>query len=211
MKRLRLPKPPRKKKSGRGKAKGGSYERATAKKLSLWLSHGANDSLLWRSAGSGSRATQSKRKEVVAVQGGDLSAVHPDAHKFISVFYVECKNYKEFLLDQLLGQHKGKFLPLWNKCVEEAKQANKTPLLIGKQSRGQELVFTNGIGFEKLSAASMDLQLQLWCPQYDLWVLILVDVLSHVEPDLLQASRIGTSNDSTVCGSSSNQQTRRRL
>lgn len=73
-------------------AKGGSFEREIAKKLSLWWSGGKSDDVFWRTSNSGGRATTRRKKGQKSYAGhGDLSYTHPDGKPFIDYFALELK------------------------------------------------------------------------------------------------------------------------
>lgn len=73
-------------------AKGGSFERELAKKLSLWLSRGEDDSWLWRTSNSGGRATVRGRKgKGTKGHCGDLGACCREAEPFLQLVTIEAK------------------------------------------------------------------------------------------------------------------------
>ena len=113
-----------------GKRKGSSFEREYAKKISLWLSNNKNADSVWRSSGSGSKATITNSK----IQCGDLISVSEESKEFFDKFSVELKNYKAFDLFSIINKN---FLLIdwWNQCVNDAKRANKIPLLIFRINR----------------------------------------------------------------------------
>lgn len=72
--------------------KGGPFERAFAKELSLWWSHGEDDDLCWRTAGSGGRSTVRARKgKKTAGHCGDLGATDHTMLPFFRLITVELK------------------------------------------------------------------------------------------------------------------------
>jgi|GEM_PF-1431471 len=75
------------------KIKGSRWERDCAKRLSLWLSDNERDDLVWRTASSGGRFTQRKKRgQVTCNQAGDLCATDPSVQYFFDYALVECKN-----------------------------------------------------------------------------------------------------------------------
>ena len=128
-------------KAGGGKAKGSSYEREIAKKLSLWLTAGKRNDCIWRTSNSGGQATVTK----FDTQCGDLHAVRPEAQKFFDTFSLELKNYKA--LDILTFQSKNFILKKWwVQASTDAKRANKIPLLIVRiNRRGDWLIFSESV------------------------------------------------------------------
>lgn len=120
---------------GGGKIKGAEFEREICKALSLWLSNGAAEDVLWRSAMSGGRATVARLKgKRLATQAGDISCINPIGHRFAAEFMIECKFYKDLQWHGLLA-NKGKLLEFWKVAKEEATRYSKQPLLIAKQNK----------------------------------------------------------------------------
>ncbi len=118
-----------------GKLKGGVFEREIAKKLSLWITGTSETNVLWRTAGSGGRATQSyKTGEKQEAQIGDIGAIHPAGHWFQQHFVVEAKHYKDLDLVPFLFKGKGLLTKFWEKLVSESNIYSRFPLLIGKQN-----------------------------------------------------------------------------
>lgn len=77
------------------KSKGSSYERKKIKHLSLWLSNGKRDDILYRTAGSGARATcRLKYNQSTSNSCGDIGLLDP-SHKigkrFINKVLIELK------------------------------------------------------------------------------------------------------------------------
>ena len=73
-------------------------------RLSLWLSGGVADDLLWRSAMSGGRATLQFKRDNKSNrrQSGDLSAIGQGAYEFCEQTYIECKHYRDLQIDRSL-------------------------------------------------------------------------------------------------------------
>lgn len=135
------------------KAKGAAFERATAQKLSLWISNAKSKDYLWRSAMSGGRFTRSRRsKDGMHAENsvGDMSARHPHGFMFLSLFSVECKFYIDLQLSRVLFGGIGLFKLLWYAPFEEARVAGREPLVIMKQNRQEPLVLTTKKGLEIL-------------------------------------------------------------
>jgi hypothetical protein len=123
-------------KRGRGKHKGGSFERKVCKQLSLWVSRGKDEDLFWRSAISGGRATQSlKRGKKLRRQAGDICATSAEGCGLTDVFYVECKHYKDLnIIPFILRRRTGKLAGFWRVACREAKKHKKQPMLIACQN-----------------------------------------------------------------------------
>lgn len=138
------------------KAKGGAFEREVCKRLSLWLSEGKHDDLLWRSAMSGGRATvQFKKGRANRTQAGDISAIAPQGEKLTRLFLIECKFYRSLdLLGLFREDRAGGIASFWSKCKSDAEKATRLPLLIAKQNRFPELVVVDERGASRLDLAS---------------------------------------------------------
>ena len=118
-----------------GPIKGGNFEREILKKLSYWITGDKNDSVLWRTAGSGARATQSlKSKNRQSYQVGDVGAISEKGVWFQSHFVVECKHYKDLELIPFLFKNKGILAGFWEKLVNESNTYSRFPLLISRQN-----------------------------------------------------------------------------
>ena len=121
--------------------KGQAFERAMCRRLSLWLSGGTNKNLLWRSSGSGARATQLRKTGTnLSVHAGDIAAIDPAGMAFCEVFFIECKWYKTLQLQRLFyGVQHGLGL-MWDKCKNQARSYRKVPMLICHENGKPELV-----------------------------------------------------------------------
>lgn len=115
-----------------GKQKGGAFEREIAKKLSLWVTHGAKTDVFWRSAMSGGRATVAHAKGVKVRQVADITPVAPEGHA-LNV-YIECKFYKDLDIPGLLLE-RGKLVSFWKHASKEAYKHRREPWLIARQNR----------------------------------------------------------------------------
>lgn len=122
--------------AGGGKQKGASFERDTCRLLSLWVSHGKQEDLYWRSAMSGGRATVGKRRGVdLVAQAGDISSVHKSGHVLTADFYFEVKHVKELALDNFLVKGTGPLATFWDIAMKEATSYHKAPVIIARQNR----------------------------------------------------------------------------
>ena len=131
---------------GGGKSKGASFERDVCRRLSLWLSTGLRDDLLWRSAMSGGRATvQFDAGKINMTQSGDVTAIGLDAYKFCEVTFVEVKHYKNLDIARGFICDSGTLSKFWKTCYREAKKYNKAPLLIAKQNLYPVIAITDEV------------------------------------------------------------------
>jgi len=124
--------------------KGGGWEWGVARRLSLWLTGGQDDSQLVRSRGSGSWATQRhKRNKRTGTQVGDLADNGPAGEQFLETYMVECKAYKDEPDLYRLWTHTNPVLiGWWRKAVQEATEHNLVPLLVAKRNFRPPLVAT---------------------------------------------------------------------
>lgn len=128
------------------KNKGSAFERQICKDLSLWISNGQNDNLLWRSSISGGRFTTGlKSNKNYKNQSGDICAIDPQGHKLTDKFSIECKHYRNIHIGSLIfGTPKDQsMLSFWGQTKKDAELAKKIPLLIVKQNNNQPLISLN--------------------------------------------------------------------
>jgi hypothetical protein len=151
-------------KSASGKGKGSSFEREVAKKLSLWWSGGTRDDIFYRSHSSGARFTSRKKGgKDTAYQSGDITCSDPLGKPFIDFFSIECKTGyggkgKKFgtlrwdLLDLLDSKQETPVLRgVWRQCQHDAKESNKTPLLIFRRNQRSTCVMMQRALFDLLT------------------------------------------------------------
>ena len=132
-------------KPGGGKSKGSNYERVVCKQLSLWISDGTNENLLWRSAASGGRATiAGKKGSINKEQAGDISSIAPEGHRLTDKFILECKFYADLGITNFLLGRPSKLTTFWLTLLDQAKAIDKVPLLIAKQNRYDPLLISTG-------------------------------------------------------------------
>lgn len=155
---------------GGGKTKGAALERQIAKTLSLWLSDGEREDLLWRSSMSGGRATvASKKGKKLSAQVGDLSGIDELGHQFISRYIVECKHYKSLNVEALFFGAQGRargYCEFWRKLVKEAEDHRKHPLLVAKQNQKPITIGTTIAGLYSFKGANKSFE------DYDLHLLL---------------------------------------
>lgn len=127
-------------KPGAGKRKGSAFERECCVKLSLWLSDGKVEDVLWRSASSGGRSTVALAKgKRLSAQAGDISCIHPLGARFIEKFFPECKDYADLNFVGLITG-KGNLAAFWNEAKTQALNYEKWPILIAKQNRQPTII-----------------------------------------------------------------------
>jgi hypothetical protein len=136
---------------GGGKQKGAAHERYVCVQLSLWLSHGKHEDLLWRSSMSGGRSTLAAAKgKRLTAQAGDISAIHPVGSKLTDKFFIECKNYRDLNFTGLLLK-RGKLAEFWLEARKQAVHYQKHPMLIAKQNQQPIIVCLSREGQQELA------------------------------------------------------------
>jgi hypothetical protein len=169
---------------GGGKQKGASFERTVCKALSLWLSKGKREDLLWRSAMSGGRSTVALRSnKKLGAQAGDISSIDRLSHSFIEKYMVECKTYKTLNFESLI-KGKGKLLEFWKIAKREAGRYDKVPMLIGKQNIYPIVVCLDGSGLK-----AFKLKAKIKVIDFDLNIVLMDDFLKS-DPKILRRVRL---------------------
>jgi hypothetical protein len=181
----------KKKRGGAGKRKGGAFERAICKQLSLWASRGKAEDWYWRSSMSGGRATiRQRRGEKNVLQGGDVCCVGPRGHRLTKLFFIECKFYRDLHLDNLLKPNPGTKPPLvefWNICSKEAAKHGRIPLLIAKQNGMEPIVVINWFTLSQLGGGRLSWMLAT-LPRWDMSIFALKEWLKRVPYESLPVS-----------------------
>jgi hypothetical protein len=136
---------------GGSKSKGSSFERDCCVQLSLWISKGERQDLLWRSAMSGGRATvQHAKGKDNTTQCGDISAVDPLGHHLTRTYVVECKHYRNLNITSGLLQGRGNLSKFWRETVGLSKRHKKHPMLVAKQNHFPVFVVLDYYGLQAL-------------------------------------------------------------
>ena len=159
-------------------SKGGAFERAVAKQLSLWWSDGEADDWFWRTAGSGGRATNRAKKGKATVNSeGDICAQTGEAQKLLNDFVIEIKRgYNTVTVSDLLDNKGGEML----KFIEQARRSASIAgarhwAVFHKRDRRQTLVITNCVEFVQ----SCESHFECWPdPETYFWVARLDDCLT---------------------------------
>jgi len=161
---------------GGGKQKGASFEREVCRELSLWISHGKQEDVFWRSAMSGGRSTVAALKgKRLAAQSGDISCIHPTGAAFASRFFIECKSYANLnFLGLLTG--KGHLIEFWGEALVQATAYSKLPLLIAKQNHMLPMACLCNIGARELRLEKRALMI---APQRSLNIIPLHEFLKY--------------------------------
>ena len=90
-------------------AKGGTFEREICTKLSLWYSYGKDDSVFYRTAGSGGRATHRRKKgKSTPNSEADIGSLTPEGMRLTRLIGFELKRgYNDQTLQDLLDHPRG--------------------------------------------------------------------------------------------------------
>lgn len=128
--------PPKKKRKNPGK--GASFEREICKKLSLWISKGEHDNLLWRSITSGAHATLRRRnyKDTTNEQFGDIVSTNPASRFLSDSSCIECKFYSKIDVWDLAKKNtvSPNIYKFWANILDESNYCGKIPILIIKSN-----------------------------------------------------------------------------
>lgn len=139
-----------------GHNKGSNFERKICVALSKWWSDGESDSVFWRSAGSGARATTRHRKGM-NTENGEGDVVYSDASGklFTDAFCIELKcGYGDWSLTDFLetNQKETQFSKFWKQASESASNTlGAKPMLIYKRDRKNVMVVISYASFLMLS------------------------------------------------------------
>ena len=135
-----------------GHNKGSNFERKICVALSKWWSDGESDSIFWRSAGSGARATTRHRKGM-STENGEGDIVYSDASGklFTDAFCIELKcGYGDWSLTDFLetNQKETQFSKFWKQVNESASNTlGAKPMLIYKRDRKNVMVAVDYAGY----------------------------------------------------------------
>jgi hypothetical protein len=89
----------------RSSRKGSSFERDVCHQLSLWITNGINDDVLWRTSGSGARATSRGKKGLnTANSAGDIAYLSPEGKPLLDLVTFELKKgYNSVTIEQIFN------------------------------------------------------------------------------------------------------------
>lgn len=108
------------KKKGGGSRKGGGYEREICTRLSMWWC--GRDDTLWRTGGSGGRATVRGRKGKTTAGGcGDICATDSIAEPLMKFVTIECKRgYSKSTPYDMIDKKSHAKAQQWEEWIEQA-------------------------------------------------------------------------------------------
>lgn len=143
---------------GKGKRKGSKFERDVCKTLSRYIDPKGTDTLFWRSAMSGGRATVQGRQGIKnQSQLGDITCVSKQGQWLTKNFVLECKTYKDLAIIGFILKRQGRLAKFWRQVKKLSKKNDRHPLLIAKQNSTPTLLITNMAGLQTLSTFIGDL------------------------------------------------------
>lgn len=172
---------------GGGKSKGAAWERQVCKDLSLWLSHGKRQDLLWRSAMSGGRSTVALRAgNKLGSQAGDISSIDKLSHNFIEKFMIECKAYRTLNFEGFI-KGRGHLINFWKIAKQEANKYGKLPMIIGKQNNHPAVVCLTPRGADTLGVTRDMIKVSV--PPSALRIILWSDFLT-LNPTILRRVRL---------------------
>lgn len=139
----------KRKRHGRGHAKGANFERDFCRELSDWWSYGRDEDIFWRTQGSGARSTSRRRKGGQAIPGQvlDIGAMHPSGLEFLKKIVISLKRGKHMgITIQDLIDLPEDISPTHNmrrwiiECQEAAASVNTYWMLVFKRDRKDTIV-----------------------------------------------------------------------
>jgi hypothetical protein len=137
---------------GRGAAKGASFEREICRRFSKFVSPGTKDTVFWRSAQSGGRATiMNRRGHTNETQLGDLTCVHEAGLWLTNHFIVECKHRANLQLEAALFKGKGKLAEFWIDLCKLSRRHRRHPMLVARQNRCDTMLILDQNGAARFS------------------------------------------------------------
>ncbi len=150
------------------KEKGSGFEREMCRRMSLWLSGGETDDLIWRNKGQPNRRIKGVRR---LEQFGDAHSTDPRSEWFIKHFNLECKFYKDLDVLELLDkpEKKGReIFSFWEQACRDAKDSgDRVPMLIMKRNSAE---ITISLPFEIMLGALVPAEpagISIFMPEFE--------------------------------------------
>lgn len=125
------------------KGKGSNFERVVCRMITKWITGVENPVICWRSSNSGGTFTVNRRKGAgQSAMAGDLCSIDEASKWLFDKFSIECKvGYPGANpLKIFKGAKNDDLRSFWTQANGDAKQANKTPILIFKPNQGKILI-----------------------------------------------------------------------
>ena len=182
--------------------KGSGFERSICKQLSLWLSKGKSNAILWRSTTSGARATVRARKGLETPNSyGDVTAIDPIGAPLIDLVSIELKRgYSgQLTIQDLLdsNQKEPLLLKFWKQAERDRLIGKRRwSWLIFQRDRRQACIIFNKSFWNFLTnyaggSKSLRLLLKLGCISekvyYNLYIIRLSEFLHWIDPEIFKA------------------------
>lgn len=181
------------------KRKGSQNERENSKEWSLWYSEGKADDWIWRSSGSGGRATNRARSgKSTAASYGDLTPLDPRVEPLFRVCTIELKRGYSKDLDVLsLLDGKGSkyvILNFWQQVVRDCERAKddgwgENPILIIHRDYKMPLMVVRKEFYRELREVHGDFALVRFVLYLDMEKLVmfrLQDFFNNVSPEFFE-------------------------
>lgn len=125
------------------KGKGSNFERVVCRMITKWITGVEDPVICWRSSNSGGTFTVNRRKGAgQSSMAGDLCSIDEKSKWLFDVFSIECKvGYPGANpLKMFKGAKNDELRSFWTQACGDAKQSNKTPILIFKPNQGKVLI-----------------------------------------------------------------------
>ena len=167
-------------------SKGGENERNVSKFLTKWLTGVVKPYMFWRQDASGGIATMHIENSHMT---GDICSIHPDSRFFTDIFSIECKTgYPSTSFWQHFTTAKFGIEEFWEQALNDAKKANKYPMLIYRKKGRKQIVGIDKYVQEKLKDKIKDLNhiVISWkegSPYIDCVLYDMEDFFKRVDPD----------------------------
>jgi len=130
-------------------AKGGEFERDTAKFLTKWLTGKNKPYMFWRQDASGGIATVHIENNHMT---GDICSLHPDSRWFTNIFSIECKTgYKQTSFWQHFTSINFGIEEFWKQACNDGEKANKLPMLIYRKKGRKIIIGIDDRAYNKLN------------------------------------------------------------
>ncbi len=173
--------------------KGSAFERRICSQLSLWWSEGKSDSLFWRTANSGGRATtRAKKSKDTKNAHSDIAATDPSSQPLMDLLVLELKRgYNRYTIQDLIDKPKGAAEQIheeWFRKVIHSSKLAGTPhwMVIVQRDRREALAFFPWRLAEEVHI-SYEIPLKLQVKLQDVMMAIacipLVELLRKVKPE----------------------------
>lgn len=173
-------------------SKGSAFERSFCAKLSLWFSEGENDSLCWRTAGSGARATVRGRKgKKTTNHCGDISPTHQSIQPFFDHYVLELKRgYSKFSLQDILDAGDGAATQLYEHWIDQARESAKnagsvTWMIVFKRDRREPMVIVEKFP-SMLDEVNFDRFIKIYTGDYKAYMIPLKDWFEIIPPKMFK-------------------------